>query len=72
MEHLTFGIGADYINLLVTSPIELMETVTLWPDFIGPSPEFVPHAMISPGFNVISCDRKLTISDTLKNMSLVL
>ena len=51
-----------YISWLTTLPIELTETVTVSPETIGPNPELVPHAIMSPGFRVISCERWLTIS----------
>ena len=46
-----------YVSWLTTLPIELTETVTVSPETIGPNPELVPHAIMSPGFRVISCER---------------
>ena len=52
------------------SPIPSITTTTSIPAFTGAAPSEVPQAMTSPGFSVMSWDKRLTISGGDRIMSL--
>jgi hypothetical protein len=55
---------------LLSLPIPVISTSIVLPGFIDPTPTEVPHKMMSPGFNVMSMEIRLTNCSTEKSMSL--